>query len=147
MKKNLLTAVLMTLVTTVLFGLLFPLLITGLAQIGVAYNPSLVYAPEDLDLYGSGLLEQGKAEQAYKVYEKIANDYPIPAGMRPAQATPLMNLFLAGDWTATNWPATMEGAVRSGYLAAEALLGQCVVRSGSVSDGGSKPDKSYEPEA
>jgi potassium-transporting ATPase KdpC subunit len=32
MKKNLITAVLMTLVTTVLFGLLFPLVITGLAQ-------------------------------------------------------------------------------------------------------------------
>jgi len=31
-------------------------------------------------------------------------------------------LYLAGDWTATGWPATMEGAVRSGYLAAEALL-------------------------
>ncbi len=30
-------------------------------------------------------------------------------------------LFLAGDWTATGWPATMEGAVRSGYLAAEAV--------------------------
>jgi zeta-carotene desaturase len=41
---------------------------------------------------------------------------------RPPQATPLENLFLAGDWTATGWPATMEGAVRSGYLAAEALL-------------------------
>jgi squalene synthase HpnD len=41
---------------------------------------------------------------------------------RPAQATPLTNLLVAGDWTATGWPATMEGAVRSGYLAAEALL-------------------------
>jgi squalene-associated FAD-dependent desaturase len=41
---------------------------------------------------------------------------------RPVAATPVMNLFLAGDWTATDWPATMEGAVRSGYLAAEALL-------------------------
>ena len=41
---------------------------------------------------------------------------------RPAQASPITNLFLAGDWTATGWPATMEGAVRSGYLAAEALL-------------------------
>ena len=41
---------------------------------------------------------------------------------RPAQASPLDNLFVAGDWTATGWPATMEGAVRSGYLAAEALL-------------------------
>jgi squalene-associated FAD-dependent desaturase len=41
---------------------------------------------------------------------------------RPRQASPLGNLFVAGDWTATGWPATMEGAVRSGYLAAEALL-------------------------
>jgi squalene-associated FAD-dependent desaturase len=41
---------------------------------------------------------------------------------RPAQAGPVQNLFVAGDWTATGWPATMEGAVRSGYLAAEALL-------------------------
>ncbi|NDH94053.1 MAG: carotene 7,8-desaturase, partial [Planctomycetia bacterium] len=30
------------------------------------------------------------------------------------------NLFLAGDWTATGWPSTMEGAVRSGRLAAAA---------------------------
>jgi squalene-associated FAD-dependent desaturase len=41
---------------------------------------------------------------------------------RPQQASPLVNLLLAGDWTATGWPATMEGAVRSGYLAAEAIL-------------------------
>ena len=34
----------------------------------------------------------------------------------------IRNLFLAGDWTKTGWPATMEGAVRSGYLAAESLL-------------------------
>ncbi len=31
------------------------------------------------------------------------------------------NLFLAGDWCDTGWPATMEGAVRSGYLAAAAV--------------------------
>ena len=41
---------------------------------------------------------------------------------RPPQASPLANLAVAGDWTATGWPATMEGAVRSGYLAAEAIL-------------------------
>jgi squalene-associated FAD-dependent desaturase len=41
---------------------------------------------------------------------------------RPAQQTNTPRLFLAGDWTATSWPATMEGAVRSGYLAAEAVL-------------------------
>jgi squalene-associated FAD-dependent desaturase len=43
---------------------------------------------------------------------------------RPGQRSPLANLFVAGDWTATGWPATMEGAVRSGYLAAEAVLGK-----------------------
>jgi squalene-associated FAD-dependent desaturase len=42
--------------------------------------------------------------------------------LRPAQQTPIGNLMLAGDWTATGWPATMEGAVRSGYLAAHAVL-------------------------
>ena len=41
---------------------------------------------------------------------------------RPKQETKIGGLFLAGDWTATGWPATMEGAVRSGYLAAEAVL-------------------------
>jgi len=40
---------------------------------------------------------------------------------RPAAATGWPRVFLAGDWTATGWPATMEGAVRSGYIAAEAL--------------------------
>ena len=41
---------------------------------------------------------------------------------RPGQQSAIENLYLAGDWTRTGWPATMEGAVRSGYLAAEALL-------------------------
>jgi squalene-associated FAD-dependent desaturase len=41
---------------------------------------------------------------------------------RPPQRTPVEGLFLAGDWTATGWPATMEGAVRSGYLAAEGIF-------------------------
>jgi len=40
---------------------------------------------------------------------------------RPGTATAWPRVFLAGDWTATGWPATMEGAVRSGYIAAEAL--------------------------
>ena len=40
---------------------------------------------------------------------------------RPIAATAWPRVFLAGDWTATGWPATMEGAVRSGYLATEAL--------------------------
>ena len=41
--------------------------------------------------------------------------------LRPSSASPWPGVFLAGDWIATGWPATMEGAVRSGYLAAEAV--------------------------
>ena len=44
--------------------------------------------------------------------------------IRPAAAGAISNLFLAGDWTDSGWPATMEGAVRSGYRAAGAILKQ-----------------------
>lgn len=44
--------------------------------------------------------------------------------LRPQQQSPIANLQLAGDWTQTGWPATMEGAVRSGYRAAENILTQ-----------------------
>jgi uncharacterized protein with NAD-binding domain and iron-sulfur cluster len=40
---------------------------------------------------------------------------------RPSSVTAWPHVFLAGDWTATGWPATMESAVRSGYLAAERI--------------------------
>lgn len=42
--------------------------------------------------------------------------------LRPGVRTEYSNVFLAGDWTSTGWPATMEGAVRSGYAAADAIL-------------------------
>jgi squalene-associated FAD-dependent desaturase len=75
------------------------------------------------------LPEAGKARliKATVVKETSATFSPQPGSdrWRPSQRTPLCNLFLAGDWTATGWPATMEGAVRSGYLAAEALLSDC----------------------
>jgi squalene-associated FAD-dependent desaturase len=49
---------------------------------------------------------------------------PLPGSeeFRPTQQSPIENLQLAGDWTQTGWPATMEGAVRSGFLAAENVL-------------------------
>lgn len=46
---------------------------------------------------------------------------PGAAEGRLPQATPIQNLFLAGEWTDTGWPSTMEGAVRSGVCAAEAV--------------------------
>jgi hydroxysqualene dehydroxylase len=61
------------------------------------------------------------------VIEKRATFSPVPGvdRLRPSQAPPpggIENLFLAGDYTKTGWPATMEGAVRSGYLAAEEVV-------------------------
>lgn len=48
---------------------------------------------------------------------------PVEIARRPSTRTRFHNLVLAGDWTATGLPATIEGAVRSGYAAAEALSG------------------------
>lgn len=58
------------------------------------------------------------------VKEMSATFSPAPGSdrWRPGQRSPVSGLFLAGDWTTTGWPSTMEGAVRSGYLAAEAIL-------------------------
>ncbi len=57
------------------------------------------------------------------IKEVNATYSPLPGAdsHRPSQTSLWPRVFLAGDWTATGWPATMEGAVRSGYLAAEAL--------------------------
>jgi len=56
------------------------------------------------------------------VVKETKSTLSFPAGSdinRPGPITPLRNLFLAGDWTSSGWPPTMEGAVRSGYRAAE----------------------------
>jgi squalene-associated FAD-dependent desaturase len=62
--------------------------------------------------------------KATVIKEAAATFSPEPGvdQWRPSQETKTPGLFLAGDWTATGWPATMEGGVRSGYLAAEAVL-------------------------
>jgi squalene-associated FAD-dependent desaturase len=61
--------------------------------------------------------------KATVIKEAAATFSPQPGvdRWRPKNQTSVNKLFLAGDWTATGWPATMEGAVRSGYLAAEAV--------------------------
>jgi squalene-associated FAD-dependent desaturase len=58
--------------------------------------------------------------KATVIKEVNATFSPKPGidGYRPSSHTPWPRVFLAGDWTATGWPATMEGAVRSGYIAA-----------------------------
>ncbi|MEV3870182.1 hydroxysqualene dehydroxylase HpnE [Streptomyces sp. NPDC049906] len=56
--------------------------------------------------------------------ERTATFTPAPGSgaLRPGARTRSPGLFLAGAWTATGWPATMEGAVRSGVSAADAAL-------------------------
>jgi squalene-associated FAD-dependent desaturase len=54
--------------------------------------------------------------------EAVFSVTPQFEALRPAQATAIPGLTLAGDWTRTGWPSTMESAVRSGHLAAEAVL-------------------------
>ncbi len=63
--------------------------------------------------------------KATVIKEVHATYSPRPGieSFRPRPETVWPRIFLAGDWTATGWPATMEGAVRSGYAAA-----QCVAR-------------------
>jgi uncharacterized protein with NAD-binding domain and iron-sulfur cluster len=64
---------------------------------------------------------QAVLQKAVVVKEtKATASFPPGAdNRRPGTDTPFVNLLLAGDWTATEWPPTMEGAVRSGYRAAE----------------------------
>jgi squalene-associated FAD-dependent desaturase len=64
--------------------------------------------------------------------EAVFSYRPGLDAQRPSQQTPVSNLFLAGDWTATGWPATMEGAVRSGYLAVEELLQEALGHRPSI---------------
>ncbi|MEV5872638.1 hydroxysqualene dehydroxylase HpnE [Streptomyces sp. NPDC052101] len=56
--------------------------------------------------------------------ERTATFAPTPGvgRLRPGARTKAPGLYLAGAWTATGWPATMESAVRSGVSAADAAL-------------------------
>lgn len=110
----------------------------GLEGDGQYLDISLSGAHEFADIPGPELIELFKkeiqslfppargaeVERALVVKEREATFAPRPgiARLRPAQRTPLANLYLAGDWTDTGWPATMESAVRSGILAAREVL-------------------------
>ena len=57
----------------------------ALADMQAAYDPAVVYSPADIDQYGSALLDRDPAT-AVAVYDKLAKDYPLPAGVPPSQA-------------------------------------------------------------
>ncbi|WP_018076027.1 hydroxysqualene dehydroxylase HpnE [Novosphingobium nitrogenifigens] len=92
------------------------------------------------------IVDHDREELAYRFWDEIQRAYgfcaPMPAwqivkekratfsatpeqdAKRPPARTRWRNLFLAGDWTATGLPATIEGALRSGETAARTVLGK-----------------------
>ena len=65
----------------------------------------------------AGLVKHAVLKEAKATFSVV----PGLDAFRPAQQTAVEGLFLAGDWTRTGWPSTMEGAARSGFLAAEGV--------------------------
>jgi len=93
-------------------------------------------APELMELRGRELVEllaaelTGRLGHAELLWSRVSREpgatfagVPGTAARRPGAETGRENVVRAGAWTATGWPATMEGAVRSGQTAARLLLG------------------------
>jgi zeta-carotene desaturase len=69
-------------------------------------------------------VRKAKLLHSLVIKERSATFSPSPEAepSRPPARTPIQGLFLAGDWTATGLPATIEGAVQSGYTAAREIM-------------------------
>jgi squalene-associated FAD-dependent desaturase len=80
------------------------------------------YLPALAELFPAA--RQAQVTEFVVTRERTATFMPAPgsAALRPATTTAVPGLFLAGSWTSTGWPATMESAVRSGLVAARAAL-------------------------
>src|SRR6185312_13265737 len=76
------------------------------------------------------LLKATVVKEVHATYSAL----PGSDSYRPEAISPWPRVFLAGDWTRTGWPATMEGAVRSGYKAAEALVANAGERQSFLVD-------------
>jgi squalene-associated FAD-dependent desaturase len=93
-------------------------------------------APELMELRGRELVERVAAQiterlgQAELLWSRVSREpqatiavRPESEAQRPGAVTDRPNVVRAGAWTATGWPPTMEGAVRSGRAAVKALAG------------------------
>ncbi len=91
------------------------------ALVGMSSNQVIELAMRELTEFFP-LAREAVLEKARVIKQLRATLLPVPGleALRPPCGTTFDNLFLAGDWTRSGWPSTMEGAVRSGYLAAEA---------------------------
>jgi squalene-associated FAD-dependent desaturase len=80
---------------------------------------------------------EANVEQFFVIREHAATFRAAPGAraLRPGARTAEPGLALAGSWTDTGWPATMEGAVRSGHAAAREALGALGSQPGRVTVG------------
>jgi hypothetical protein len=69
---------------------------------------------------GAGITDFFVTRERHATFRQV----PGSGALRPGARTPVPGLTLAGSWTDTGWPDTMEGAVRSGHHAAQALIGE-----------------------
>ncbi len=92
--------------------------------------------PDLLDIRGKGLVElmaaelTGRLGGAELLWSRVSREPYATVALRPGTgkerrgpATDRPNVVRAGAWTDTGWPATMEGAVRSGVAAARRIVG------------------------
>lgn len=89
---------------------------------GVPQNEIVAMAMRDLEACLPEVREAGLVRSRVIRWPK-ATFSPKPGieALRPDQRSPIANLTVAGEWTQTGWPSTMESAARSGYRAAEYL--------------------------
>jgi len=95
------------------------------AEIGMGREEILASALGEVEMFFPLVREARLVKSA--VLKEARATFSVAPGLdqfRPVQKTGLPGLFLAGDWTATQWPSTMEGAARSGRLAAGEVVGE-----------------------
>jgi len=95
------------------------------AHIGCSKEELRKLALEELSLFFP-LVQKARLLRFLVVKERRATFSPRPGteSLRPVARTPIKAFYLAGDWTATGLPATIEGAVQSGYRAAQEIIGR-----------------------
>ena len=95
------------------------------AELGMGREAILAAALEELPLFFPRVREARLVKSS--VLKEARATFSVVPGFdlwRVGQVTESKGLFVAGDWTRTEWPSTMEGAVRSGRLAAGEVVGK-----------------------
>jgi zeta-carotene desaturase len=93
-------------------------------EIAISREQILASALREAELFFPAMRQARLLKSA--VLKEARATFSVTPGLdafRPPQTTAWPRLYVAGDWTATEWPSTMEGAVRSGRMAAGAVAG------------------------